>query len=281
MQLGYADTKTGPIHYRRDGSGFPLILLHWAPASGRMYKATFATFAAQGFQSIALDMPGYGRSHKNCRGWSIPQIAENLLESLDTLGIDSAHLVGGHLSASIATEMAVQNPGTIKRLVLDGVLLLEPDEWTGLLKGFAGLSPRIGPDESFKAFPFDMVIQTLSEWNPDFQLTEDSLHQVYDLMNDYLEMGLTQMRAFIEPDSGPKPAPYPLAAQLGKLTQPTLILTAEKDPLNPGYQRALDTVPDSVGHNFKGVHPLPSEGQKEYAETIAAFLLGSTNSQPG
>jgi len=272
MQLGYAKTPSGPLHYRQAGEGFPIILLHWAPASGRMYEETFPVFTKQGFQCFALDMPGYGRSHKKAGGWTIPQIAENLLEAMDALGIKEAHLVGGHLSASIATEMAVQRPQIIRRLVLDGVLLLEPDEWTTLLKGFAGLSPRIESGESFKAFPFDMVIQTLSEWNPEFELTEESLVQVYDLMNDYMEMGLTQMRAFVEPDSGPKPAPYPLGEQLKNISQPTLILTADKDPLKPGYQRALDLVQDSTGHCFEGVHPLPSDGQREYAETIAAFL---------
>ena len=272
MQLGYADTKTGPIHYRVSGRGLPLILLHWAPASGRMYETTFSTFAANGFQAIALDMPGYGRSHKNSAGWAIPQIANNLLEAMDALQVEKVCLVGGHLSASIATEMAVQRPEIINQLVLDGVLLLQPDEWTVLLKGFAGLSPRIKQDNAFKTFPFDMVVQTLSEWNPEFELTEDSLDQVYALMNDYLEMGLTQMRAFVEPESGPKPAPYPLAEQLAKIVQPTLILTADKDPLKPGYQRALDHVKNSVGHCFTGVHPLPSGGHTEYAETIARFL---------
>ena len=274
MQLGYTDTRSGPIHYRMGGEGFPLVLLHWAPASGRMYENTFPTFTAQGFQVIALDLPGYGRSHKNAGGWSITEIAKNLWDALDTLNIDSAHLVGGHLSGSIATEMAVLNPEKIERLVLDGVLLLEPDEWTALLKGFSGLSPRLGGNESFKAFPFDMAVQTLSEWNPDFVLTEESLDQVYALMNDYMEMGLSQMRAFVEPGSAPKTAPYPLAEQLEKISQPTLILTADKDPLKPGYQRALDLVNESTGHVFQGLHPLPSGGETIYADIIAAFLCG-------
>ena len=276
MQLGYADTKAGQIHTRIAGEGLPLVLLHWAPASGRMYEATFSTFTQQGFQVIAPDLPGYGRSHKNNTGWTIAQIAANLVEALDTLKIERAHLVGGHLSASIATEMAVQTPQTFERLVLDGVLLLEPGEWTDLLQGFAGLSPRIKANDSFKSFPFDMVVQTLSEWNPDFRLTEDSLPQVYALMNDYLEMGLNQMRAFVEPESDPKPSPYPLADKIANISQPTLVLTADKDPLKPGYQRTLDLVAGSIGHVFDGVHPLPSGKEGNYASVICNFLKDKT-----
>ena len=37
MKRGYADTPEGQIHFRTDGAGEPVLLLHQSPRSSRMY----------------------------------------------------------------------------------------------------------------------------------------------------------------------------------------------------------------------------------------------------
>jgi pimeloyl-ACP methyl ester carboxylesterase len=274
MQMAYVATAAGQIHYRRHGDGTPVVLLHWAPASGRMYAGVMPLLAAGGRDVIALDLPGYGRSHKNPLVQSIPAVAVNVREALDALGLGTFALLGGHLSASVAVEMALTD-SRVSRLVLDGLLNLNPDEWSVLLHRFAGLSPMPDPEGRFRQFPLDMVVHTLTEWNPDFRLGTDTLGQVYALLNDYLEMGLEPMRAFVEPDSAPAVPPYPLAARLQCLRTPTLILSAEREPLRPGFQRSLAAVPNALGHTFAGTHPLVSGRDGEYAGVVSGFLGGS------
>ena len=286
MRFEYVDTPEGQLHLRRHGQGAPQILLHWAPASGRMYEPAMREFASRGFECLAFDLPGYGRSHKNARGWTIPQYAANLLHALDQLGIDRFHLLGGHLSASIAVEMALTSPARIEHLVLDGLLNLSGSEWTDLLHRFQGMSPMMDRpmmdrEGEFRAFPFDMVVSTLREWNPEFVLSDATLPQVYALLNDYLEMGLDPIRDFVEPESGPGIEAYDLAGALSGLRVSTLVLSADREPLQAAFRRSLDAIPGASGHVFPGVHPLVSERAGEYIEAIVAHFSTPSAKTPG
>jgi pimeloyl-ACP methyl ester carboxylesterase len=275
LQMRYVDTPFGALHVRTQGEGTPLVLLHWAPASGRLYEPVMAKLAARGISALAFDLPGYGRSYKAGKGFSVEHMAEAILAGATALGHGRFHLLGGHLSASVAAEMAVQAPERILSLTLDGVLLLEPAEWETLLQRFAGKSPIPAKSAEFRAFPFDMALETLREWNPDFVLTDATLGQVYDLMNDYLEMGLPTMRAFVEPDEN-APPPYNLEASLRRLAVPTLLLSADREPLRVSFQRATDIIDKAVGYSFEGTHPLVTNGKAEaYAARIAAHISRS------
>ncbi|MCC5870620.1 MAG: alpha/beta fold hydrolase [Gammaproteobacteria bacterium] len=237
-----------------------------------MYEAAMRHFASSGFESLAFDLPGYGRSHKNARGWTIPQCSENILQALDQLAIDRFHLLGGHLSASIAVEMALTAPKRIAHLALDGLLNLAEDEWRNLLHRFRGMSPMMDRNGAFRSFAFDMVVSTLQEWNPEFVLSDSTLPQVYDLLNDYLEMGLDPIRDFVEPQSDTTDDAYDLAGALSRLRVPTLVLSADSEPLRAGFQRSLDAIRGSDGHVFPGLHPLVSDRSGEYVEAIAAHF---------
>lgn len=274
MEPAYARTPRGEIHYWHTGEGTPLVMLHWAPASGRMYARVAPLLANRGLRVFALDLPGYGRSHKSAQGWSIPQIAQNLLEAADALGLERFHLLGGHLSASVAVEIATANASRVRRLVLDGLLNLDAQEMAHLLRRFGGLSPMIDPAGAFKSFPMEMVLRTLSEWNPDFELCDETLPEVYSLLNDYLEMGFGAMRAFVEPSSA-RPVPtYPLAERLAGLRCPTLMLSAEREPLSPALERSVALVAGSGCHVFPGVHPLVSRSTAAYAAVVGDFFNG-------
>ncbi len=273
--MGYTESAVGEIHYRHSGQGRPLILLHWAPASGRMYEPAMPSLASRGFSVLALDLPGYGRSHKMRPGSSVPQLAEELLAAIAALRIERFDLLGGHLSASVAIEMQHQARRRIRSLVLDGLLNLQGEEWTALLRRFQGYSPMPEASDRYRSFPFDMVVETLHEWNPQFELTAATLHEVYALLNDYLEMGLPAMRAFVEPGTGPAPPPYSLPKRLGDVTCPTLVLTAALDPLRAAYARSVQAIPGARGHDFPGVHPLLSARHVEWAQVVTRFLADS------
>jgi pimeloyl-ACP methyl ester carboxylesterase len=249
------------------------VLLHWAPASGRLYEPVMPLFAGGGLEAIAFDLPGYGRSYKADKGFSVEDMATAILAGMDALGHRRFHLLGGHLSASVTAQIGVQAPERIRSLTLDGVLLLEPQEWTALLARFAGKSPMPKGNPDYRAFPFEMTLETLREWNPDFVLTDDSLGEVYALLNDYMEMGLPTMRAFVEPDEN-APPPYDLEPTLRRLAVPTLLLSAEREPLRASFDRATKLIGGAIGHSFEGTHPLVTKGAAErYAARVLAHIV--------
>jgi pimeloyl-ACP methyl ester carboxylesterase len=119
MRRGYADTALGHVHYRREGSGAPLLLLSASGRSSRMFSR-LAPLIATCFDTIALDTPGFGGSDPLPDGVTIEQISEAFVTVLDALGIDRVHLYGHHTGNKIATAIAARWPTRVDRLVLVG-----------------------------------------------------------------------------------------------------------------------------------------------------------------
>ncbi len=273
VRFGYADTRAGQLHYRSCGAGPDIVLLHWAPATGRMYQHVLPLLARSGFRGLAFDLPGYGRSHHNGAGWTIARMAADILEAAGSLHTGPMTVVGGHLSAAIAVEMMLAAPDRVTGGVLDGVIGLTADEMKSLMAAFAGLSPRKSPDGAHKSFAFDMTCAFLKEWDPSFEVSEDSLPLVYETMRDFLEMGYEQIAAFVHPNpDSPSPARHDVLARLAQVSQSVLVLTADHDALAPAYPRALARLKNGRGHRFAGGHPLfdPTRAP-EYASVIGAF----------
>jgi pimeloyl-ACP methyl ester carboxylesterase len=102
------------------GSGDPVLFLHgsslctahWAPLMARLPS----------FHSIAIDMPGHGRSGAvdyngvNLRSW----FKEMLTSCLDELGLESVHLVGHSQGAMIGLWLALDAPERVRSLVAIG-----------------------------------------------------------------------------------------------------------------------------------------------------------------
>ena len=53
----------GEIHYDRAGIGPPVILLHGLFAEKEQWRNVLCSLAAAGFDAIALDLPGFGKSN--------------------------------------------------------------------------------------------------------------------------------------------------------------------------------------------------------------------------
>jgi pimeloyl-ACP methyl ester carboxylesterase len=182
-------------------------------------------------------------------------------------------VVGGHLAANVAIEMALRDPARVSAVVLDGVYASTDAANAALLEAYAGLTPRLRPDGAHRHFAWDMTVGFLHEWNPRFRVGPQTLPQIYAAMGDYLQMGLAAMLGWLEADA--PPPPYDVLARLAALEPPLLVLAAEEEALRPCYDRALAANARARGHEFPGNHPLfePSRAA-EYAAVIARFARG-------
>lgn len=107
----------GSIHYRREGSGSPLLLLSASPGELRDYDAVFAALAAH-FDVIAPDWPGYGGSTPLAEPASAMALHEVLVELLDALDIAQAAFIGNSVGGYAAARLAIEQPQRVSRLVL-------------------------------------------------------------------------------------------------------------------------------------------------------------------
>lgn len=261
---GYCDTAAGQVHFRECGTGSPLVLLHWAPASGRMYEPLLGRFAERGFRAIAFDLYGYGRSDKRDGGWSIADYARNLGEAMRAAGAWPADVVGGHLGAAIAAELAIAEPGGVRKLVLDGSPAWTPEQRSALFSRFGGLSPAIDAQGSHKLFAWEMIERSLKEWDSRFEVTPETLPVVYAYLADFYETGLVAKPALFAHD---------MRERLALLGVPVLALSADTEPLRPTHTTVVARVRGARSHVFPGAHPLLDPARAaEYAAVISDFL---------
>ena len=272
LRWGFADTLTGQLHFRACGAGPDIVLLPWTPASGRMYDFLLPHLARAGFRAITFDLAGTGRSHKKCRNWTVQQYAADVLEACGSLHTVPYTVIGGRFGAAVAVEMLLAAPAQVTGAVLDGVPGLAPEELRKMTLPTSGLSPKITADGAHRTFAFDVTLRMLKDWDPGFELTQESLPVVYEFMRDYLELGYEGIVANVETDArGGKPA-YDVLARLGEVSQRVLIMTSDTDSLAPAYNRALERARNSRGHKFAGNHPVLSPARAgEYAQVVVSF----------
>lgn len=71
-----------------------------------------------GFRPLAVDIPGFGASRYDGRGWNLPRIAAHLADLLEDLKTGPAHVIGLSMGGAIAQQFALDFPHLTRRLVL-------------------------------------------------------------------------------------------------------------------------------------------------------------------
>ena len=110
------------IHYRRAGSGPPLILMHPSPNSSAMVVPMIEAMA-NNFTCIAIDTPGYGISDDVVTDdtTQLYGYAVALEKILAALGIGACAIYGAATGAQIAVKFALMNPQRVPLLILDSI----------------------------------------------------------------------------------------------------------------------------------------------------------------
>lgn len=109
-------TPTG-IAYDRSGppGAPPVVLVHAGVADRRMWDPQWADLTAVR-DAVRLDLRGFGESDRPPAGVLDP--VGDVLDTLDHLGITTAHLVGSSFGAGVAVEVALRRPGLVRSLLL-------------------------------------------------------------------------------------------------------------------------------------------------------------------
>ena len=125
IKRAYVDISCGQLHYRHagDAAKTPLILLHQSPSSSIMYE-TLMRELDKDYWLLAPDTPGFGQSDPLAEPVSIASYADAIQQFLTALGIEQALLFGHHTGASVAVQLAYENPKLALAMALSGPTLL-------------------------------------------------------------------------------------------------------------------------------------------------------------
>jgi pimeloyl-ACP methyl ester carboxylesterase len=118
LRFRTVETKRHELSVLEAGTGPAVVAVHGLGATKASFLPTVAALAPR-FRLIALDLPGFGDSDKPVGApYDARYFAESVVELLDALGLDRAHIVGNSLGGRVALELGLRFPERVERLAL-------------------------------------------------------------------------------------------------------------------------------------------------------------------
>ncbi len=257
MKCGYVDLPEGQIHYRTEGSGEPLLMLHMATHSSNQFTRVIP-FLSKTCRAIAMDFPGNGSSYKPTHQFTTEDYARSVVSFMDSLDIRKASFVGRGAGARVSVVIAVTLPERVDKLVI-ATLPYWPDDG-------AQRSWRDRPE--FSRVDIKPDGSHLMEWWRRASSQGDQLELVEERMLDLIQAGPRgeelHWAGFAHTET-PK--------ELTLIKCPTLVLWGDRGKHSSEAQDIHRLIPGSKLTILKDA-PLNADivKPKEFAEAILDFL---------
>ncbi len=121
MKTGKVTVNRGVFNVRDRGNkeGFPVVMLHGWPESSYCWEA-IEPHIDKSFRIIAPDLRGLGDSERtlDVKAYQKIELAKDMIEVIDTLGIKDFFLVGHDWGGIVAQELTLLIPERVKKLTL-------------------------------------------------------------------------------------------------------------------------------------------------------------------
>ncbi|MCW6008334.1 alpha/beta hydrolase [Micromonospora sp. CPCC 205371] len=238
------------------GDGPALLLLHSTVCDRRMWDPQLPALAGAGYRAVRCDLRGYGDSPVPAEPYSD---ADDVVELLDTLGIDRVALVAASGGGLVAQEVAARWPSRVSALAL-------------LCTAMAGHEPSaalraFGEREDALLEAGD--VEAATELNVDTWLTPDATEATREAVR------VMQRHAFAVQLAAPDVAPIRAEFDLAAITAPTLLVWGARDLVDFRQiaTRLAAELPDARHVELPWAGHLPSlERPAEVNEILLDFL---------
>lgn len=108
--------RKGPARHLGDGT--PIVMVHGLAASSAFWYAAGAQFVSLLGPVLMYDLRGHGKSETPETGYSVTNMARDLLALLDAEGVERAHLVSHSFGGMICLAFALAHPDRVASLTL-------------------------------------------------------------------------------------------------------------------------------------------------------------------
>ena len=241
-QVDVAFTDLRPLHHPEAPA---LVLLHGSPMAS-LSMMGLARALQDSFRVIVPDLPGMGRSTRQVPDYSIQAHGLYLLQLLDALEIENAHLIAYSLGSGVALEAHEEAPDRFRSIImLAGIGVQELELLGSYALNHAVHALQLG------------FFWLLEEGFPHFGYLDDAI------------LNTSYARNFYDTDQ------RPLRSILEAYPDPMLILHGEQDMQVPfaAAEEHKRIVPQSEIVVFEGGHELPFRQSDSLATHIADFVL--------
>jgi len=260
--MAYAELSDVRCYFELLGEGEPLLLIPGLATTCRLWDS-IAPELSQHFTCILLDNRGVGRSIAKRPPTSLADYVCDLIELMDHLQLQRAHVLGVSLGGVIAQHLAIDHPSRVDHLVLVSTASF----FTPYLRRMASLLAQ--GLRHFKPENFLRMMELLAT-APEFhdaheQLVEQRVASKCAANISRRAIG-TQLRCLA--CSEKKLEDY-------RIESPTLVISGEYDPIIPScYARKMaDLIPGSRYELIEGAghNPLVDDAAR-VAPMITEFL---------
>lgn len=256
------------VHYRREGQGFPIVLLHGTGAMLQTWDVWTDSLVANGYEVVRMDLPGFGLTGPTTDDiYTITKYTTLLDSFVERLGVDSFHIAGNSLGGNIAWEYALDHQQKLgKMILLDPSGFSAPQSRNALAFRIAELGPLAYT--LTKVGTSSMVRKTLTDVYADDSKVTEELVALYLTASrrpgnrDAFVARLQQEN--VDRTSG-----------LSTLQTPTLLMWGEEDQLIPAEIAAnfQESLPNDTLILYPAVGHMPMEEAPAKSVTDALQFL--------
>lgn len=218
--------------YVEKGYGIPIILLHGNGENCGYFQGQVDEFS-KFYHVYAIDTRGHGKTPRGNMPFTIRQFADDLLGFMDEHQIEKAHLLGFSDGGNIAMVFAMQHPGRVNRLILNGANLSADG-----VKRTTQIPIEIGYQ----------IARRFSDKSGSARLHTEMLGLMVN-----------------EPNVTPE--------ELAGIQAKTLVIAGKKDMIREEHTRIIAaSIPDATLRFIKGNHFIASKQPEEFNRAVLDFL---------
>jgi len=120
LQHKFVTTNGIRMHYMEQGAGPLVVLCHGWPESWYSYRHQIPALADAGFRVVAPDQRGYGQTDRPepIESYNILNLVGDIVGLVNSLGVDSAVIVGHDWGAPVAWNSALVRPDIFRAIAL-------------------------------------------------------------------------------------------------------------------------------------------------------------------
>lgn len=271
--MSYIEAKDGTkLYYKQWGEGRPVILIAGWPLSADSWDDVAVNLAEQGYQAIAYDRRGFGRSGQSWTGYEYETLADDLASIIEHTHAKNATIVGFSMGGGeVVRYLSKHGTDKVAQAVLIAsvvpFLLKTKDNPKGVPQAkFDAITAQIKADRAKFFHTFFKEFYGISRFS---QPTSDEVVEWSRkvAMDASLKATLDCANAFATTDFRP---------DLKAVTIPTLIIHGTEDktvPIEPTAKAAAKAIKNAKLIKYKGApHGLLATHKAEIIKDLLAFL---------
>ncbi|MFQ5773561.1 MAG: pyrimidine utilization protein D [Kiloniellaceae bacterium] len=250
------------LYYEVHGQG-PALLLVSGLNGVASFWADHVPALAERFTVVLHDHRGTGRSSRSRIAYSVDQMAGDVIQLMDGLALERAHLVGHSTGGAIGQTLALDRPERIDRLVLSATWTAADAYFRRLFEVRGEILRASGPGAYIRA---NALFMRPPSWTRDREAEIEAEEAAGAGGFPPPEVMLSRITAILRFDR---------RADLPRIAAPTLVIGARDDIVTPAYYseelgrlipRAETVILPQGGHFF------PVTAPEDFRRIVLGFL---------